>query len=324
MTERRWLIVPKTCRTLALQMDCAGGHPECSAQVLHRPGQPPTDPERELLLSWLGGTRRDPKKPEHQASIAPGLAPLPPKWEEASDGDGEEDAPEPTRGAKTPPASFIVRAVAQPPPRWLAGPPVAQSLSWAESHVFADKEEDSIGAPEGFVSSGRFYSVHRGDCCVRADAVREAGTERLRFFSSPSRAIQKASYVVLELPKRHCAAWLAASEGGLQWLGMHGGRAWLKSPGALDPGFSLLAIDVKSGAAWHLDLDRTATFNPDAYRARAVTKAGLLIEPFDGEASGPRKTVPWALLERALRDPGAVGDSVLMMGACRRLRPIPP
>lgn len=112
VTERRWLVVPKTCRTLALQLDCAGGNPNCSSMVIHRPGQPPTGAERALLLSWLGGSRRDP------------------------------------------------------------------------------------------------------------------------------------------------------NGSGLELLGMHRGRAWLKVPVFMDPGFSLLAIDVESGAAWHLGLERTATFDP--------------------------------------------------------------
>ncbi|RYZ16203.1 MAG: hypothetical protein EOO70_05005 [Myxococcaceae bacterium] len=150
---------------------------------IHRPGQPPTNPERELLLSWLGGARLDPKKPEHQSASAPALA-----------------------------------------------------------------------------------------------------------------------HVVLEQPKRHRSAWLAASGSGLKLLGMHRGRAWLNVPVFMDPGFSLLAIDLESGAAWHLGLERTDTFDPDAYLPREVTREGLLLEPVDGEEAGPRKTVPWALLERALRD----------------------
>ncbi|MBE4751387.1 hypothetical protein G4177_24740 [Corallococcus sp. ZKHCc1 1396] len=298
VTQRLWLIFPKTCRTVALQMECAGGNPDCSAMFIHRPGQPPTNPERELLLSWLGGARLDPKKPEHQSASAPALAPLPSMPEE----DFDEEPPARTRGAKTLPASFSVRAVTQPPPRWSRGLPVAQSLSWADSDIFAEEEDASSSAPRGFVTSGRFHSVHRGDCCIREDAVREVGAQRLRFFSSPSRPIQKMTYVVLEQPKRHRSAWLAASGSGLKLLGMHRGRAWLNVPVFMDPGFSLLAVDLESGAAWHLGLERTDTFDPDAYLPREVTREGLLLEPVDGEEAGPRKTVPWALLERALRD----------------------
>lgn len=297
-TRRLWLILPKTCRTVALQVECAGGHPGCAAVVIHRPGQPPTNPERELLLSWLGGARRDPKKPEHQSASAPALQPLPPMREV----DTDEEPPAPSRGAKTLPGAFNVRAVKQPPPRWSQGLPVAQSLSWADSDIFAKEEDAPINAPKGFVTSGRFLTLYRGDCCVREDAMQEVGAQRLRFFSSPSRPIQKVTYVVLEQPKRQRSAWLAASESGLELLGMHRGRAWLKVPTFMDPGFSLLAIDVESGAAWHLRLDRTATFDPDAYLPREVTQQGVLLESTEGEEDGSEKTVPWALLERALRD----------------------
>jgi hypothetical protein len=179
---------------------------------------------------------------------------------------------------------------------------VPQALSWTESNTVAEQEESSYEVPEGFVYSGRLYSVHRGDCCVREDEVHEVGSARLHFLSSPSPVVRKVSYVVLEQPKRHRSAWLIASASGPHLLGVHGGRAWLSVPVYLDPGFSLLAIDLDTGAAWHLDLERTPIFDPEAYLPREATREGVVLDGFEEETSQQKKTVPWSLLERALRN----------------------
>lgn len=305
VTRREWLVTPGTCRTVALQLDCAGSNPSCSAKVLHRPGQPPTDAERALLLSLLGGGGLDAQRPEHQAARTPGPLGLPPQPElpESPEEEAPEDeAPTRSRASRKAPAPFTVRAVTQPPAEWLKGPPVPQALSWTESSTVAEQEEASPEGPEGFVSSGRFYAVHRGDCCVREDEARVVGAARLRFFSSPGRALQRVTYVVLEQPKRHRSAWLVASGSGFHLLGVHRGRAWLEVPTFMDPGFSLLAVDLDSGAAWHLDLARTPTFEPEAYRARALTREGLVLKGSEEDAAQGARTVPWALLERALQN----------------------
>lgn len=301
VTWREWLVVPGTCRTVALQLDCTGGNPSCSARVIHRPGQPPTEQERALLLSWLGGGKLDRRKSEHQSAVTPrpqGLPPQPEATEE--DASPEAEAPERSRASKKATAPFTVRAVTQPSPRWMSGPPVPQALSWTESGTVAEQEESSYEVPEGFVSSGRLYSVHRGDCCVREDEVREEGSSRLHFLSSPSPVVRKVSYVVLEQPKRRRSAWLIASASSPRLLGVHGGRAWLSVPVYLDPGFSLLAIDLDTGAAWNLDLERTPSFDPEAYLPREATREGLVLDGFEEETAQEKRTVPWALLERAL------------------------
>ncbi len=316
--RRLWLVVPETCRTVALQLDYVGGHPSVGAMVIHRPGQPATELERAVLLSWLGGEKLDARRPEHQAARTPAPRLLPPQPEvapppedaEEEASQEEAEAPARTRARRKAPASFIVRALKQPPPVWVPGPPVPQALTWTESSLFAEQERPSVGVPEGFVYSGRFYDVHRGDCCVREDTdkVRPVGSARLRYFSSPSRPTDKVTYLVLEQPRRSRSAWLVASGSQIGLLGVHAGRAWMFVPVHMDPGFSLMAIDLDSGASWHLDLARTPTFNPEDYAVRAPTREGLPLERFEEEEGtpgpgGPRRmTVPWAVLERALRE----------------------
>jgi hypothetical protein len=228
-----------------------------------------------MLLSWLGGGEFDPRSAEHQSARASALQRLP-------------ELP-------GPPFSITARVAAQPRPLWLPGPPVPQKMSWAPRSTRA-YESDFL--PEGFVSSGHSYDVHRGDCCVREDSVQQVGPSRLRFFSSPNRPIQKVSYVVLEQPQRNRSTWLASSTGGFHLVGVHRGRAWLEVPVYGTPGFSLLAIDLDTGATWHLGLEHTAESFFDQFRAREVTQEGLLFENLDGDP--PQKTLPWELLERAI------------------------
>jgi hypothetical protein len=272
-----YLVIPGTCRTVALRVNCVEGHPSCSATILHRPGQPPTGLERKLLLSWLGGDALDARRADHQSARTPALQPLP-------------ELP-------GPPFSITVRAVAQPRPLWLPGPPVPQKVSWAQRSTLAPESNE---LPEGFVSSGHSYEVHRGDCCVREDSVQQVGPSRLRFFSSPSRPIRKVTYVVLEQPRRNRSTWLASSKSGFHLLGVHQGRAWLEVPVSRDPGFSLLAIDLDTGATWLLGLEHTPALFFEEFRAREVTQEGLVLESPGGDP--PQKTLPWELLERALRE----------------------
>lgn len=69
----------------------------------------------------------------------------------------------------------------------------------------------------------------------------------------------------------------------------------------MDPGFSLVAIELDTGAAWHLALDASPTFEPDEYRADRVTPRGLLLKSVEGGRREP-KLVPWSPLEQALRE----------------------
>ncbi|WP_155893336.1 hypothetical protein [Cystobacter fuscus] len=281
VASREWLVIPGTCRHMALSLLCGAGSPECSARILHRPEQPPTDTERVTLRSWLGGDPLDARRPEHQSASVGRLEQLPPPSEDTA-------------------TSITARAVTQPPPNWLPGPPVSQTRSWSESDTLEEPYALDEG-PRGFVVSGRVYSLHRGDCCVRPKEVRTWGSARLHVFSTGGKWTVQRTYVVLEQPKRGRSQWLFTAGPGLRVLGVHQGRAWLEEPVFMDPGFSLVAIELDTGAVWHLALDASPTFEPDEYRADRVTPQGLLLKSVEGGRREP-KLVSWAPLERALRE----------------------